>query len=70
MAFLGSYFLCRLADDLVAPAQLIWVTALHQQSYGVPPPTCRRAPSSPSETTAEPKEFSLAETASGWGCGR
>ena len=39
MAFLGSYFLCRLADDLVAPAQLIWVTALHQQSYGVPPPT-------------------------------
>ena len=22
------------------------------------------------ETTAEPKEFSLAETANGWGCGR
>ena len=30
-SFLGSYFICRLADDLVAPAQLIWVTSLHQQ---------------------------------------
>ena len=33
-------------------------------------PTTTTVSSRPSETTAEPKEFSLAGTANGWGCGR